>query len=235
MTVDELFDYMNCPLHHYFKYVNNIPDLSISKENEFRKTIDTVIKSFYYRLMDEKFLNPNELKTVWQTVCESSRYEIDAKDAKRALTMLSAFHDWAKDNCGVAFDIDRECLIPVGDNKVSYKIPLVRQKFDKTIDILHLKHWNSTIDLFKIETDISFPLSVLAFNNVYESLPETVSVFNSKTSKEIVLRFDKSELARVQSTIDNIFTAVASGIRYPRWNIYCNSCSYKPQCKAWRG
>ena len=235
MTVEELFDYMNCPLHHNFKYIKCIPDNDISDKQKFNDSIDLVVRNFYYMLMDDKFLNPNELKMKWQTACQSTGHIIEANDSIKALKILTSFHDWAKDNCGVAFDIDRECLIPIGDDKICYKLPIIRQKFDKTVDILHLKHWKASIDTFKIETDIEFALSVLAFHIVYDSVPDTVTVFNCITGKELILRIGNNELTRIQSTIDNIMKAVASNIKYPRWNIYCNTCAYKPQCKSWRG
>lgn len=237
MVVDmqELYQYMNCPLSHYFQHIKGIPDVSVRPTEIYKGCLEAVVKSFYYSLMDEKFLTPHDMKMKWQASCSNASYEPNSDDIKSGLQSLMQFHDWAKNNCGVGFDIDREYLIPVGEDKLHGKLPIVRQKFDKTIDILHIKHWNATVDTFRIETDIAFPLSMLAFNHIYKSLPDSITVFNCKTGKEIILRFTMDDMVRAQEIVRNIFESLRHNIKYPKWNIYCNSCTYKLHCKSWRG
>ena len=235
IDIKELFQYMNCPLSHYFQHIKGIPNRAPNSKELYNDCIESVIRSFYYSLMDEKFLNPHDIKMKWQAACSNYSYDIDSESVKTGLQSLLQFHDWAKESCGVGFDINREYLMPIGEDKLHGTLPIVRQKFDKTIDILHLKHWNATVDTFKIETDIAFPLSMLAFNHIYKSLPDSITVYNCKTGKEIMLRFTADDVVRSQAIVSNIFDSLRANIKYPKWNIYCNGCNYKAHCKGWRG
>jgi hypothetical protein len=214
-----------------------------SKDETYRDAVTSVIRNFYFSLMDAKFLTPNELKVKWGSIwgqesLRASEVQTGMKAIKtdyerKGLSTLLSFHEWAKNNCGVPIDIDREYALKVGEHRLYGKLEIIRQKFDKSVDMLHIKTWESIPDESMIQTDLGITIDAMAFNSLYGVTMDSQTILTTKNISEIPIKRNESDFKRAAVIINNVCSAIEASIVFPRWNIYCKKCQYQDYCRAW--
>lgn len=237
ITKEQLYSYINCPLKYNFEYNMKMASSIKSEDEIYKRCLLLCIKSFYYSLLDGKFITPHELKIKWGSVWSNETIGMDiSKDYnKKALNTLIEFHNWAKDNCGIPIDIDREYMINIGDNKLYGKVNIIRQKFDKTIDIINFKTWENIPESFTIDTDMELTIDTIAFNAIYESTPDSESIYILKIGKEIMTRRVDDDIKRFTIIFNSVCKSIENEIYFPRWNYSCKKCEHQNRCRLWKG
>ena len=171
-------------------------------------------------------------ETVWKNFCPDPAARM--KYNTKAMGILMAFHGWAQKNSGIPIEIDRDYIINFGDNQLKGSLCIVRQAKDDKIDMLAPKYWTRAVDDFRIETDMEYITSFMAFKSMYGVDLNGCTLLLLKDMKEISVAREEEMYDRAVKTINAICSSIESELWYPRWNIHCSNCCYKEFCMKWR-
>lgn len=245
LTSENMWDYIKCPLHYYFKNVAGFNHYLPSKDDMFKEVIEKMIKFYYYSLLDGKVPSMQEMKLKYNSMLKSMMQQTrkdpvenplvaSKKDyERRGLAYIVGFYNWASKNASIPVAIDKEFIINVGDHRLSGNIEILRQTADKKIDLLIIKTWESMPDDFMIDTDLDITLQYMAVRSIYDIIPDSATIYVVKNSIEMVTTRNQDQIKRLITVANNVAKSIENNIYYPRWNLYCKKCDHKELCKHW--
>lgn len=236
ISIDQIKDYINCPLFYKLKYIDEI-EYTPSDSEYYNSKIKNIMLSYFTALLNQEEIEFNVFKSKYSSIIYQMTHNsmfIDSPILKKSRTTsdmaaIVAFYEWAKQyKPKDVIAINKEYAININGINVYGNIDIVLSGGK----ILELKAWDSSDD-FYVNTDIEIYLNTIAFKHIYGKYPKEYIV-RTKNGKLYVLNKDENDLERVVHILKDVNECIKNNIYYPRWNITCKKCCYQPICLNWK-
>ncbi len=239
-SFSQLQTYETCPLQYKYQYVLKIPTPAAAAAS-FGSTIHNVLQKFYEGYLKEPSLDFEHIQTLlknhWIPVGYNSSEHAERmkQEAERMLeTYYKTFHT---QNLGVS-SLEKLFKIKIDDSiYVTGKIDRVDTNTDGSIEIIDYKTGKVPEEK---ELKKSLQLSIYALAATHESLYDKpidqvyLSFYYLQDMKKVTMQRTQEELIDVASTVTELATKIKSGNFEPKVGKWCDYCSYKMICEAWR-
>jgi hypothetical protein len=233
LTESTLFDYMKCPVLYDGIYNK---DLTPAEQPSMTVLLNKLCRHFYANLMNGRILATSSLKKKWDSICESNQDYVTTQKCLDGISKSIALFQWAKDQQIVIADMDvpYKLLIsgPHGATNFTGEIGTIAALPDGRFELLVTDMGRTLPDRFLIDMKLKYTLDVYAFKKVYDK-DIAVHIHHVASNKDFYTYRTRDDLARLESTIDNVAFSIKNNLYYPHENTFCTSCGMKTFCRAW--
>ena len=253
LNIQEIYDYLNCPLKYRFRYINKI-EVEETKSVLFNKYIHKMAYFFFYSVMNERIPTMKQMKDKWASFWKEF-YEqpsvtefllkerpLDSKARKEidrhhliGYEMIHSFYRKYQDNPGIPIAVDHEFRVPISGINVTGKFELIREAIDnqtssRFIEIVDFKTGTTEADPFFIRNDLSMSIASYAFQNTFNASEDRLVYIYLKSGQEIHTHRGENDIKRMQATVEGVADGIARRKFYPRQSFMCKTCPFKSVC-----
>lgn len=248
INLSEIIDYANCPMIHYFKWVNGIPSDQIALHDRYATDFRNVIYYCYTKIQDKEPIRIEDIKQMWGKVwvLDKRKSSIifsdtgigkDTYNIKRVegLTNLLSYREHLLENKCYPIIINYPYVINIDGIKIKGNIDIVKEvelpNGEKEIYICTYLPDTYNIHLenaygFKINVDYVALVEMLCQNHNIKK-----RIYNVSRSKETIKDVDDIEEHFLKHNLKTIFNLIKNKVYFITPGIKCKHCIYRELCK----
>lgn len=259
LTVQQLADFLHCPLKYKFRWVDKI-DTSITSfkktpnkwhmTEQFDIALHHVAYGIFHQLEDGQYPSAYYVKKRWgvmwnqnrakeQIIFDTgSRRNEHRRLERKGLKALLDLHKDFSNGPGTPILIGKGYRIKVGDHTLSGVIDLVREIRDNTdkpiIEIMDFKTDDRPTALH-VKGDIEVTAASLAFQQLFGYKEQQITYYGVLSGQQTHTHRTTEDYQLLEHTVQNVATAIENQLYYPVLNHKCNECPFQKHCekKEW--
>lgn len=258
-TIQEILDYMDCPLCHHLKYIKGLPpsqDYLMDNPNVHYQEAVLETMRYYYTLHQQE--KPPTLKalfdkyyTLWlektgteddgsiltRKLEHSTKHEREkrSKYITQGYDTLRSFYDLNAQTPQAILAINHPYTIKLGEMTVTGYIDVIREveghkENTRNIEILSMQLSKRKPDRSAIQTDLKLIAMALAFEQMFQVRPDAFKLHY--VNREEIEPFipDTGQYTRLVAIIDAFGKSVDTVDPYPRPGAHRFGSPYKELC-----
>ena len=243
ISVNEIKDYIKCPLFYKMKHIDDLPIVK-SIEEYFRDYFKLTLSYYYFSIIEKKNKSFDGMTKRWEQLWFSSTMleafpEAELKErSNEAILLMSNFikRFGEEKSTPIAVNFQYEALFQGKENlHVTGEIDLIKILNDRTVRsetcICMFSLSKSYPDIFLIKNDVTLSVAAYAFRSNFKAQEDKMMVINIRKSDDAPTLRTASDFLRAEKAIRNICTGIKNGVFYPSPNtIYCTSCPFRMFC-----
>jgi CRISPR/Cas system-associated exonuclease Cas4 (RecB family) len=250
IDVKDLIEFLECPLRHKFRKEGAEPNRTLKGMGfhsgtpvyeEFDAAIHKIAHYVFQIYSNGRWPSTKTLAQKWGSIWVKER-SIDENTSwrnerlaneRRGFRWILKMAEKFRDRPGTPLLIGKDYIVKIGNHELCGTIDLVRE-LDGEIEIVIF----STDDRARVlhsAVDLRATAASYAFRKL-TGVPESRIIFYGfQTAKMIETKRDERDFKALETTLDNVEKALASGIVYPVLNYKCYECPFEKHCmkKEW--
>lgn len=241
MTMNELYNFKQCPLRYQLVNVHNLTK-ELSETEGIRETVRTVVGYYFYNKQGGKEPSMENLKekfgALWFGEMGLHDIKFDGNPRKRetflnAVGMLNYFHRKEKYDKSEIVAVNMEFRVPFGDGFfVTGALPVVKRT-KEGLELVIYKTGRQKYDEFWQKTDMEITLMAMAFESIFGQKADQIVVHNLNTAQTYYLSRKKKDYKRLYKSVNMVKKSIEEGWFYPRESFSCDKCPVKKYCMEW--
>lgn len=235
MTLQQLMDYMSCPVYYSFKYAKN--QMYIDQTPTFSKLLNRVISGFCIQLMGGKVMRLDIMKRKWDMLCKQNLEVINSSKAREGMARLYKFYLWAqKEELRIA-DVGSEYIIKFNTDSGNQihlhgSLGIIAVNSNDTPESLIFSYQNAFPDEASFDTRMDITFDHLGFKSVYHQRLFGTKIHHLRSGHDFfTTRDNEDEYPRLQKIVNNVHKAIKYKIWYPHESPMCQKCKVKNFCR----
>lgn len=248
IDLQEIIDYANCPMVHYFKWTKGIPSKEIALYDKYAKDFTNVIYYCYNRIQDHEPIRIEDIKQMWGKiwVLDKRRSDIIFSDSNigketyntkrvEGLKNLLSYREYLLNNQCFPIIINYPYILEIDGIRIKGNIDVVKEvKNDHgQKEILLCSYIPDTYNLhledsygFKLNTDL------LALKEMIgDNIQIKKRIFNVTKSKETIKQVYDINEKFLKHNLKTIYNQIRNHTYYICPGVKCKSCIYRSLCK----
>lgn len=239
-SFSQLQTYETCPLQYKYQYILKIPTPPAAAAS-FGSTIHNVLQRFYEGFLKDNSLDFEHMKaliaTHWIPVGYSSQSHA-TRMKEEAEKMLAQFYKTFHTPALGVQSLEKLFKIKVDEEiYITGKIDRVDTMHDGSIEIIDYKT-GKVPEEKELKKSLQLSIYALAATNegLYNKPIDQVylTFYYLQDMKKVTMQRTQEELIDVTSTVKNLAVKIKSGTFEPKVGKWCDYCSYKMICEAWK-
>jgi len=243
ISINEVKDYMKCPLYYKFKHSDCIyDDLTIGQL--FKIHLKSAIGYYYFSIIDDLPKHYKSMLKKWEMLWYSSdmlkKFDSAELDeySNKAIPMINNFYTKSNEEKGapVAVNFTYEVTLAGEDNiDLTGEIDLIRILNDRTrsreTQLVKFFTSNSRLDEFLMRSNIDMTMASYAFRDSFKKTENVILCRNVYRKEDFRTSRNGADYTRAIKSIRNICRGIKERVFYPINNkISCSTCRYKVFC-----
>lgn len=257
LTIQQIYDYMNCPYRYKLKYIDKIEGKE-SKKTMYSKAIHKSIYFYYYTLMNNRRPSGNEMKNKWSNMWKEAkeggidvtkflleerppigvtgeRYRDRAdKYSIQGYEAIHLFQTKIKDENIIPIAVDYPYRVIIEGIPLVGNFEVVQEKVEESgkrfMEIIDFKTSTSAPSNFDLHHDLSITASSYAFRTLFKKEEDRNSFYYAKTGTHYYTKRNELEYERLKKVVYDVANQIAREQFYPRQSFMCNSCPLMDVC-----
>jgi hypothetical protein len=257
--VDQLIDYITCPLLYDFKHNKEIKADTTERGRPnkhsilelYDKALHKAIGSLFHAVQEGFYPGIHFLSKKWGFLWVKPRAEQedirfrttswrDTHERKRqqGWNKLKALWEYYKENPGTPIMVDYPYTIPIGKHVLRGTIDLVRvvknEQGREYIELTEFVTDERNAPFLHIRRDWRVTAATLAFREIMNVKAEKIVYHGIISGKLQPTTRDESDYQQLEKLLNSIELARNHNIFYPVFNERCLTCPYEKHCeKGW--
>ena len=243
-SIDEICEYIKCPLFYKFKRLNNLIEIK-TIDQYYKEHIKTSIFYFYFSQIEKRPKAYESLLKKWETLWFSDDMidmfgEDDLKHkSNKAVTVLTDFYSQVLENpeTPIAAGFPYEIILNENDLRhicITGDIDLICIANDKTRNketkLVSFSSSKNKPDDFLLRSDLKLTMASLAFRDSFKEQEDSI-VINNIGGWSVPTSRSGGDFNRARKIVRSVCKGIEHKVFYPTSNkINCHSCPYKMYC-----
>lgn len=259
MTIEEVFDYLVCPLKHHMKHERGMEetDANAVQGIAYKDALHQTLYYYYASLqqgrvptlkqMYEKFAKlwheksdiPMEGVFV-EDLAQSTRLARIRKEKylHQGYELIRKFYKENEKVEQFVIGVNHEYRIAIGDVVIKGHFELIRERVDKKrqsrfIEVVDFRTSLKKPEGFFLRNDLHATFMHYAFAATFKSKPDAFVLDYLGAGEAIEFTRNERDYKRMLATL----SAVAGGIereeKFPRQGFHCKQCPFRDECERW--
>lgn len=248
-SINEIVDYSECPMIHYFKYVKGYDVEGESLNFQYISKITEVIYAMYYRVKDKELVRTEDIKAMWGTrwVTDKRKSSLVFSDTKVnrndygdkrlfGLKTLLNYKKYLEANKCYPVLINYPYSIKIGNCEVTGTIEVLKEvQNDKEEKELQVCSYITDIHNAQLETlyNLKLNASYIAINEMVDDKNVKIKkrMYNLSRHKETIKSVSTMNKEYVLHSLKTIINQINNKVYFMSPGIKCKTCSYKNKCQ----
>lgn len=261
-SIEEVFDYIDCPLRHHMKYEKKLPPAILkdttAKSQIFKDCIKEAIFFYYARMQEKNPASIKELYNKYYTLWLARTNTIEANIFERSLSetqdkihkerdkyvlngysLLQKFYNWNHKKKQSIIAVNHPYEVEIDGIKIKGRFELIREverqdQPGRILEIVEFKTTKKKPEGFDLNHDLYSTFMHYAFLYTFKASPDKFIVNYLNQDKELEITRDANEYKRMLSVLKGFTNSVNTVAPYPKQNFQCNYCPFKEYCDNWK-
>lgn len=243
ISVQELKDYIRCPLYYKFVHMNKLPETK-DINYYYNERIKLCLSFYYFSLIDRKVKSFESILRKWESVwfgndmCELfNKDTLNTKSNEAVMLLTKVYKRIIKEKITpVAVNFNYEVIFPGEENiHVTGEIDLIRIINDRTrkkqTQLLFLCMSRYYPDSFMIKSNLFFSLASYAFRDSFKEKEDSIIIDSVYGKEDVLTTRTGGDFSRARKSVENICRGIKNNVFYPTSNkIACSNCAFKLFC-----
>lgn len=262
ISIEEIFDYMQCPLKHHIKHTKGMKENTHDGKQEiaFRKAFHQTVYYYYSHMQTEEGRTPTlkqlyeKFSKLWYEMSDLKFEGVmvdDLAQSTRAArvrrekylnqgyAMLKNFYE---ENEGVEqyiIAVNHDYRISFGNIVVKGKFELIRERLDKKtknrfIEVVDFRTGKRKPEGFFMRNDLHATFMHYAFAVTFKNQPDYFLLDYPSTNDSVRFVRNNNDYKRMLSVVKGVANGMNEGDIYPRQTFQCKQCPFKDVCDVWK-
>jgi len=241
--IEEIKDYIRCPIRYKFKHVDYIP-ISMDPDEYYRDCLKLTIFFYYFCIMEKKANLFDVLLRKWESLWFNKDISKDFNEdylrhkSSEAITYLTDFYKRvaAENVTPIAVNFPYEAVLPGEENiHVIGTIDLIRVINDQTkhreTQLVDFSTARYPLTDFLLKNDISLSVASYVFRKTFKIKEDRIKIIGVSRKTDMTTSRNGADFIRAEKIIRNICKGIKNKVYYPvPNNINCSYCKYKVFC-----
>lgn len=243
ISIDEIKDYMQCPIRYKFVHVDRLP-APFDSEKYYKECLKLTIFFYYFCMIEKKDISFDVVLRKWESLWFNKNMTSNFTDdylrskSNEAVTHLTDFYKkiYGEKIIPIAVNFPYEAVLPGGENlHVVGSIDLIRVVNDKTAQretqIVSFHVSKHLPDEFTIKNEISSTVASYVFRKTFKTKEDRIKIISVAHKSDSVTTRTPGDFNRCEAIIRNVCAGIRGKVFYPvpARNV-CPRCSYRLFC-----
>jgi hypothetical protein len=243
ISINEIKEYIKCPLFYKLKNIDNIP-IEKTIDEYFKDYFKVSLYYYYFSLIENKQQSFEQMVKKWESLwfnrnmIEDFGEDMIKEKSNKAILMMSNFiKRFANEkSVPIATNLQYEAIFQGKENlHVLGVIDLIKIINDRTIKketcLCDFSLSQKTPELFFMKNNLNLSVGSYAFRSSFKEKEDKVIVYSMNASEGVTTTYSGSDYLRSEKIIRNIYEGIRSGAFYPAPNhISCSKCGFMGFC-----
>ncbi|HLO11194.1 MAG TPA: hypothetical protein VK190_02935 [Pseudoneobacillus sp.] len=236
LTVQQVQDYIKCPMLYKYRYVDEI--YLYSEDELFRMAIKQVVDQMYYSLLDgivpDKAFVKYKWGDAWDLQIDKNKIMWMPYDTKRRLQMrgldiVLGIQEYVSKVKPYPISINDIYGIQVGSHRIETDMSYV-QEVKGEIGLIEYVVNDYIPDDTSLINNLPITAKAMIFEDVFKTRLKRMSYFSTKNNTLYPTWRNKSDFTELKQTVSMIAHCVNHKIFYKQYSEACRTCPYYKYC-----